>query len=278
MAPASRRTPPPALKRLGQHFLDDPRLLARLADALELRAHETVVEIGPGRGSLTDVLRERAARVVAVEIDRALVHHLEERFAGDARVAVVHADVLRTPLAALAGGPFALAGNIPYNITTPILFHALEPPRPTRAVFLVQREVAERLVAEPGTAAYGALTVNLRALARVERLFAIPAGAFHPPPRVDSTVVRVTPLAAPLVAAGLEPRFRAFTTALFALRRKQLLRALRTMTGLEADRVAGMLEHAGVSREARAETLSPRELVSLLRALDAAAPGWSTPG
>lgn len=276
MARTPPRAPPP-LKRLGQHFLEDARTLERLADALELEAHETVVEIGPGRGALTDLLRQRARRVVAIEIDRALAGRLDARYAGDAHVQVVHGDVLRLALGAAAGGPYALAGNVPYYITTPILFHALEPPRPSRAVFLVQREVADRMVAAPGSRAYGALTVNLQALARVERLFAVPARAFRPPPRVESAAVRLTPLDTPLVSPALEARFRAFTTGLFALRRKQLLRAVRTLAGLDAERAARVLHAADVSPDERAERLSPARLLSVMTALDAEAPGWRAP-
>ncbi|MFI5242475.1 MAG: 16S rRNA (adenine(1518)-N(6)/adenine(1519)-N(6))-dimethyltransferase RsmA, partial [Gemmatimonadales bacterium] len=192
--------PPPIRKSLGQHFLTDPRILARIADAVALAPDETVVEIGPGRGSLTDALLARAARVVAVEVDRKLAELLREKYASEPRITIVEADVLEVNLGELAGGPYALAGNVPYYITTPILFQALRPPRASRSVFLVQREVAARMAAPPGADDYGALSVNIQALADVELLFRIPSGAFNPPPRVDSAVVRVTPRAAPVVA------------------------------------------------------------------------------
>ncbi|MBK5189459.1 MAG: ribosomal RNA small subunit methyltransferase A, partial [Gemmatimonadaceae bacterium] len=203
-----RMRPPPIRKSLGQHFLTDPRILARIADAVALTPDETVVEIGPGRGSLTDALLARAARVVAIEIDRKLVALLREKYAHEPRLTIVEADVLDVNLGALAGLPYALAGNVPYYITTPILFQALRPPRALRSVLLVQKEVAARMVALPGAEDYGALSVNVQAVADVEMLFRIPAGAFNPPPRVDSAVVRVTPRAVPVVPAGVEEPFR----------------------------------------------------------------------
>lgn len=256
---------PPPRKRLGQHFLTDPRILARIADALALAPNETVIEIGPGRGALTDQLRDRAARVIAIELDRDLAAHLRARYAGDARVTIVEQDVLDVPLGSVAGGPYALVGNVPYYITTPILFHALEPPRPSRAVFLVQREVAVRMAAEPGSREYGALSVNLQALARVETLFTIAPGAFHPPPSVDSAVVRVTPLAEPLVAPELEARYRDFVQDAFALRRKQMRRVIRTITGWSAERADALLAACGIAPEARPETLSPGAFAELVR-------------
>ena len=134
-----RRAVPPVRKSLGQHFLSDPSILSRIADTLGPLEGTTVVEIGAGRGGLTDQLRERAGRVIAVEVDRALASLLRERYASDERVSVVEGDILRMSLGELAGGEYALVGNVPYYITTPIIFHSLERPRLSRAVFLVQR-------------------------------------------------------------------------------------------------------------------------------------------
>ena len=269
MARASGGLPAPR-KRFGQHFLRDRAVLARIADALALTGDETVVEIGPGRGALTDLLAPRARRLVAIEIDRDLAAHLRVRYAADRHVEVVEADVLKVVLAEVAGPDYVLAGNVPYYITTPILFHALAVPRPLRAVYLVQREVADRLTADPGTKTYGALGVNVQAVARVELIVRVPPGAFAPPPQVDSAVVRVTPRADPVVGPDEEVRFRRFVQAAFALRRKQLRRVVRTIAGVDADAAEAVLSVAGVDPDARPETLSAAEFAALVRALGAA--------
>lgn len=259
--------PPPVRKSLGQHFLTDPRILARIADAVAIAPGETVVEIGPGRGSLTEALLARASRVVAVEIDRKLAELLREKYAGEPRLTIVEADVLQVSFGEIAGGAYALAGNVPYYITTPILFQALRPPRASRSVFLVQREVAARMAALPGADDYGALSVNIQALADVELLFRIPSGAFTPPPRVDSAVVRVTPRESPVVAPGTEESYRTFVQAVFALRRKQMRRVVRTVASHSAIDAESALESSGIEPDARPETLSAAQFHALGRAL-----------
>jgi 16S rRNA (adenine1518-N6/adenine1519-N6)-dimethyltransferase len=259
--------PPPIRKSLGQHFLSDPRILARIADAVALTPGETVVEIGPGRGSLTQALLERDARVVAIEIDRKLVELLREKYANEPRLTIIEADVLDVNLAELAGGEYALAGNVPYYITTPILFQALRQPRARRSVLLVQREVAARMAAAPGAADYGALSVNVQAVADVELLFRIPAGAFTPPPRVESAVVRVTPRTDPIVKPGAEERFRTFVQAAFALRRKQMRRVVRTVAERSAEEAERALAASGIDPDARPETLGAAQFYALGRAL-----------
>ncbi|MDF1502186.1 16S rRNA (adenine(1518)-N(6)/adenine(1519)-N(6))-dimethyltransferase RsmA [Roseisolibacter sp. H3M3-2] len=259
-------------KRFGQHFLRDRGVLARIADALQLTGAETVVEIGPGRGALTDILAERARRLVAVEVDRDLAAHLRARYADRPHVEIVEADVLTVGLAAVAGSDdYVLAGNVPYYITTPILFHALRAPRPRRAVYLVQKEVAERAAAAPGGKEYGALGVNLQALARVELVARVPPGAFQPPPQVDSAVIRVTPRDDPAVTPAEEARYRTVVQEAFGLRRKQLRRVVRTIARLDAERAEAVLAAAGLDPEARPETLSPGDFARLVRALPGAA-------
>lgn len=239
-------------------------------DALQLEGPETVVEIGPGRGALTDLLAARAARVIAVEYDRALAALLRARYAAQPQVTIVEADVLRVDLAALAGPDFVLAGNVPYYITTPILFRALEPPRARRAVYLVQREVADRVVAAAGSPAYGALSANVQALARAERLFRVPAGAFQPAPRVESAVLRVVPLARPLIESAEETPFRVLVQAAFGMRRKQMRRVVRSLFELDAADADAMLARAGIDPEVRPETLSADAFARLLRVRRAA--------
>ena len=257
---------PPVRKSLGQHFLIDKRALQRIADALELRGDEAVIEIGPGRGALTELLAPRAGRLIAVEYDRALAQLLRDRYAGDARVSIVEQDVLEVSFAELAGGPYVVAGNVPYYITTPILFHGLTRPRAERAVYLVQREVAERIVAAAGDREYGALSANVQAVARAELLFRVPAGAFRPPPKVESAVVRLTPRAEPAVVEAEEGAYRVFVQAVFGMRRKQMRRILRELWSLDADRADRILIDAGVDPAARPETLAPEQFARVLRA------------
>ncbi len=253
-------------KRLGQHFLSDPRILGRIADAVGATPQDTVIEIGPGRGSLTEALLARAGRVIAIELDRELAPMLASRWVDDPRLTVVEGDVLEQDLGALAGGPFLLAGNVPYNITTPILFHALRRPRPERAVYLVQREVAERIAAAPGSEAYGALSVNVQAVARAELLFGVPARAFKPPPKVESAVIRISPRSDPVIRAEEEGPFRVLVQGAFGLRRKQMKRVVRTLWSLSSDEADVVLARAGIDPMARPEVLSPAEFAGLLRA------------
>ena len=260
-------------KRLGQHFLTDTRLLARIADALAITPADTVVEIGPGRGALTEALLARAGHVVAIELDRDLIPVLRERWGGEPRFTLVEGDVLAQDLGALATAAgasaaqgYLLAGNVPYNITTPILFHALRRPRARRAVYLVQREVADRAAAAPGSDAYGALSVNLQALATVRSLFRVPAGAFTPPPQVESAVLEVVPRPDPVITEAEEAAFRTFVQAAFGLRRKQLRRVVRTVWSLDADAAEVLLARANLTPDRRPETLAPEDFARLLRA------------
>jgi 16S rRNA (adenine1518-N6/adenine1519-N6)-dimethyltransferase len=266
-AGSGKRANPPILKKYGQHFLTDTKILHSIVDALGPTSTDIVVEVGAGRGSLTDILVERSGRVIAVEIDRALAKQLGERYAGRSNVQVVQGDVLETDLHALAGPDFLLIGNVPYYITTPIVFKALEVPIPRRSVFLVQREVAERMAASADTEAYGALSVNVAAVARVELVMTVPASAFQPPPKVESAVVRLTPREKPLVSVELLEPFRAFVQAAFGLRRKQMLRVIRTVRGMSPDEAAETLERVGIDPTARPEVLSPADFARLFSQL-----------
>ena len=264
---AGRGRNPPVLKKYGQHFLTDEAILGRIVDALAPTASDTVIEIGPGRGSLTRLLADRAGKLIAVEIDKALASQLRETYAARPSVQIVEGDVLETELHLLAGSDFLLIGNVPYYITTPIIFKALEPPIPRRSVFLVQREVADRMAAREDTESYGALTVNVGVVARVECVLAVPPSAFKPPPKVESSVVRITPLDRPLVgAASLEP-FRTFVQAAFGLRRKQMIRVLRTIRGVSPEEAEATLEKAGISGSARPEVVSPAQFARLFELL-----------
>ena len=259
-------------RRLGQHFLTDPSILNRIVDALDPEPNDTVLEIGPGRGGLTAVLAERAGTVVAIERDHDLVTGLQQSFPG---IDLVAGDALALDWHDVVGhSDFLVIGNIPYNITSPLLDKALTPPRPRRCVFLVQREVGDRIVARPGNKTYGALSVGIQAVARAEVVFRVPAGAFQPPPKVDSVVLRLTPLDVPLVDDAVLSVFRAVVTGLFGLRRKQLLRGIRQLTGWSADEAGAVLRSVGLDPTARPETVAPPAFVALTVALVDL--GWSS--
>ncbi len=252
-------------RRLGQHFLHDPRILNRLADALGATADDTVLEIGPGPGGLTAALLRRAGRVVAIEKDPDMIAGLRGLVPA---ATIVEGDALELDWVALAGGPGGLiTGNIPYNITSLLLDKALTPPRPRRIVFLVQKEVALRVGAAPGSKDYGALTVGIQAVARTEVLFTVPAGAFQPVPKVDSAALRLEPLATPLVADAQVRSFRSAVVGLFGFRRKQLARAVRELTGWGAVEGKAVVEQAELEGTIRPEMLSPADFLRLHAAL-----------
>lgn len=252
-------------KRFGQHFLTDTRTLERIVEALAPEPNDTVVEIGPGRGALTDLLRARSGRLVAIEIDRDLVAHLGARYAGQPNVEVVEGDALEFDWGAVAGSSYLLAGNLPYYITTPLIFRILASPRPKRAVLLVQREVAARLGAAPGSDDYGALSVNVQVSASVSVVAKVNAGSFHPRPKVDSAIVLLTPLADPLLGADEEEPFRRFVQAAFGMRRKTLLRVLRQLWVPDAGKAASLLASLDLEPSLRPEVLSPDDFVRLYR-------------
>lgn len=255
-------------RRLGQHFLSDPAILARIADATGAGPRDVVLEIGPGRGALTVALAARAGRVVAIEKDPDVVPTLK---ALTPAVTVIEADALGVDWHAAAGAPdpahFIIAGNIPYNITSPLIDKALEPPRPVRIVFLVQKEVALRVGARPGSEDYGALSVGVQSVARVERLMTVPARAFAPSPRVDSALLRVTPLASPLIEDAERESFRAVVVGLFGFRRKQIARALRELSGWSAAEVQRLIGGIGIDPTLRPEVLDPETFVRIARRL-----------
>ena len=242
-------------RKLGQHFLRNPGVLRRIAEAAAPEPVDAVVEIGPGRGALTARLLERARRVVAIELDASLAEALERRFAGAANLEIVRGDVLKVDLAGYM--PAVIAGNLPYYITSPILERVLQlAPRFPRAVFLVQKEVADRLTAETGRREYGYLSVATRLFTNVRVLCRVSPGSFVPPPKVDSAVVALEPHPEPLVA---EPaRFLKFVSACFRGKRKTLRNNLRALYP-----AIGGLPQASL----RAEQLSMEELVELYRAL-----------
>lgn len=261
-------SPPRAKKSLGQNFLVDPNLQKKIVDAVDPAADDIVVEIGPGTGALTRHLVERASRLIAIEKDDALAHALEDELGP--RITVLHGDALEVLPDVPAGARVRIVGNIPYNITTPLIFRILEVLRPADAVLMVQREVADRILADPGAKEYGALTVGVRAVADAERLFHVGRGAFRPVPNVDSTVIRITPRPGLLEDHEVED-LRSLTRATFSMRRKQLQKILRTAEeyALDPADVESVLAAVGVAPDARPETLGPGTFVALSRALRA---------
>jgi len=261
----------PAKRSLGQNFLVDENLQKKIVSALGAGASDEVLEIGPGQGALTRHLVGRVRRLVLVELDDHLARELAEQHGGRPDVAVVHADVLDVELAALseAPGEMLVVGNIPYNITTPIVFKLLARPRPRAIVLMVQDDVADRIVAPVGTKAYGALSVGVRTVARVERLFRVGRGAFRPVPGVDSAVVRITPLVPEPLAADEEQRLRDLVRAAFQWRRKQLRKILRDHPDLSvAEAVMETAARAaGVDLSDRPERVAPEQFVVLARTL-----------
>lgn len=249
-------------KRFGQNFLVDTAAIDRIMAAIAPRPGEHIVEIGPGQGALTLPLAASGARLTLIELDRDLAAGLAAAPAL-ANARVIQADALDVDLAELAGSDrIRLVGNLPYNVSTPLLFHVLGAAGHVRdAHFMLQAEVVDRMVAAPGGKAYGRLSVMLQVACRVERLFRVRPGAFRPVPRVDSAVVRLEPRENP--AAGRiedRDRFAQVVKAAFAQRRKQLGNSLRGLVGIDT------LHALDMDPTRRAETLTPEEYVALANA------------
>lgn len=262
-------------KKWGQHFLTDARILESIADSADVERDDVVLEIGPGLGHLTRVLAQRAGRVVAVEVDRELAERLAVDFANTPSVKIVHGDILQfEPIGligagldpALATPSFKVVANLPYYITSAILRHILEAvPKPRIIVVMVQREVAQRLTAQPPGMNLLAIGVQFFAHPRVVRT--ISAGAFYPRPKVDSAVVRLDVFDPPPLAAEDTKRFFEIVRAGFGERRKQLRNSLARGLSLEPDRVVAALARARIDPARRAETVTLDEWCALQRAL-----------
>jgi 16S rRNA (adenine1518-N6/adenine1519-N6)-dimethyltransferase len=247
-----------ARKRFGQHFLADPSVILRIVGAIDPRPGEALIEIGPGLGAMTKPLLARCGALTAIELDR----DLAARLRAVPGLTVIEADVLGVDFVALAQAvrrPLRVVGNLPYNISTPILFHLLEAaPVVADQHFMLQKEVVQRMAAGPGGKDYGRLSVMLQWRYEIEALFEVPPDAFEPPPRVDSAVVRMTPLAAPALADGA--RLGEIVAVAFSQRRKLLRHTLGRW--LEA---RGRADRFDLQR--RAEEVPVAEYVALARAL-----------
>ena len=261
-----------AKKWLSQNFLVDPNLQRKIVEAIDPHTDDEVLEVGPGTGALTRLVAPRVRRLVVIELDRQLAAALEEEYAATEHVRVVCGDILDTDLHALGLDleHAKVLGNLPYHITTPLLFRLLEREhRPDRLVLMVQREVANRILAPAGSAEYGALSVGVRSIARVERLFHVGPRAFRPVPGVDSTVLRIVPIRPAPLDARDEDDLRALTRAAFGWRRKQLQTTLRLSPDfrLDDDALRAVSHETGLDLQRRPETLAPDEFIRLARAL-----------
>ena len=253
-----------ASKRLGQNFLVDGSVVKDIVAAAEIEEGDRVLEIGPGIGTLTQGLLEAGAHVTAVELDKKLPAVLAETLAAYDHLRIVPGDILKTDIRALMENqPFKVAANLPYYITTPILLALLEQHLPiTHIVTMVQKEVAERMIAVPGGRDYGALSVAVQYYTRPRLALAVPPRCFLPSPAVESAVVDCVVRESPAVAVSNERQFFQVVRAAFGQRRKTLGNALRTL-GISRDMVQNALENAGIDAIRRGETLSLEEFAAL---------------
>lgn len=250
-------------KRFGQHFLHDRNIIERILNAVDPKPGDRLLEIGPGRGAMTYPLLRRCGELIAVELDRDLVPQLEAASAALGRLELINADILEVELARLPpGGKFRLLGNLPYNISTPLMFHMLQSAELIEDMhFMLQKEVAQRIVANPGESSYGRLSVMLQLRCDCHYLFDVAPGCFTPPPRVESAVVRLLPLAAPRFETGDSELFAAIVKSAFGQRRKTIGNSLKAL--LERDTIS----RCGIDPGARAETLGVADFANLSRAL-----------
>lgn len=254
-------TPHRPRKRFGQHFLHDPNVVARIVAAIDPREGDRLVEIGPGQGVLTAPLLERVPSMTAVEIDRDLAASLQQRFGAKLRLIVE--DALGVDFTALRGsGPkLRIVGNLPYNISTPLLFHLLEHRAAIADMhFMLQKEVVERMAAAPGSKTYGRLTVTLAPWVKVESLFTVGSGAFRPPPKVASAVVRLTPWERPPFRVEDPQAFELIVRRAFGQRRKRLRNTLKGILDAQA------IEAQGIDPDLRPEQISAEQYARLANA------------
>lgn len=249
----------PPKKSLGQHFLTDRSYIEKIVLAVNPQPGDRLVEIGPGQGAITLPLLKKHGELTAIEFDRDLITPLMASSEGVGRLTIIHKDVLAVDFSKLAGeDKLRLVGNLPYNLSSPILFHAIEHAAVIRdMVFMLQKEVVDRMAAGPGSKVYGRLSVMLQAYCEVTPLFVVPPGAFRPPPKVDSAVVRLVPRDPDSIGVQAPQRFTEVVRAAFGQRRKTLRNALSTVCDVE------QIEAAGLRPDARAEQVEVAGFIRL---------------
>lgn len=254
-----------ARKRFGQNFLTDQSIIRRIVEAIAPQAGQLILEIGPGQAALTDPLAESGAELHLVEIDRDLVARLETRYGQNSNVSVHEGDALQLDFSAMSGNrPFRLVGNLPYNISTPLLFHVLRwSGLITDMHFMLQQEVVNRMAATPGNKAWGRLSVMCQYYCEITPLFGVPPQAFTPAPRVDSSIVRLKPHDRPPVDIEDMAVFRKLLSQVFSMRRKTLRNGLRGFLDSE------QIESLGIDPGLRPETLSLKQFASLSNLISA---------
>ncbi|TAA42342.1 16S rRNA (adenine(1518)-N(6)/adenine(1519)-N(6))-dimethyltransferase RsmA [Pseudoxanthomonas winnipegensis] len=249
----------PAKKSLGQHFLHERHYIDRIVQAVDPKPGDTLVEIGPGQGAITFPLLRRHGALTAIEFDRDLIAPLTAAARDVGELTILHRDVLSVDFTALAEGrTLRLVGNLPYNLSSPILFHALDHAAAIADMhFMLQKEVVDRMAAGPGSKVYGRLSVMLQAYCEVTPLFVVPPGAFSPPPKVDSAVVRLVPRDPARIDVRDPKRLEAVVRAAFGQRRKTLRNALSAVCDV------AQIEAAGIRPDARAEQVAVRDFIAL---------------
>ncbi len=249
-------------KRFGQHFLHDPGVIGDIVNAIAPAADEVLVEIGPGEGAITTPLARLSGHLHVVEFDRDLAERLRQRYQDDSHVTVHEADALRFDFASL-GSDLRIVGNLPYNISTPLLFHLLDSlPQIRDMHFMLQKEVVARMAATPGGREFGRLTVMLGCALQVVDLFDVPPTAFEPPPKVMSAVVRLAPLPSGTFNIQDHTQLAKLVAQAFSQRRKTIRNSLRTLAGAE------LLQAAGIDPGARPEQVAISAWVDLANSLD----------
>lgn len=247
-----------ARKRFGQNFLHDPVIIQRIVDVINPQEQDHIVEIGPGKGALTELILQRVGKLDVIEIDRDLVKTLTASIGNDKRLNIHEADALKLDLSQFSHTNLRIVGNLPYNISTPLLFHLLTYKDCIKdMLFMLQKEVVNRICAEPGSKQYGRLTIMLQCYCDVESLFTIKPGAFSPSPKVDSAIVKLTPLAKPRYELSDHECLKVIVREAFSQRRKTIRNALKkVMTDTD-------IKELGIAPEIRAENLEIADFVRL---------------